>query len=167
MAMQCQECEECYMTAVSVEITARMYYLRMVHLFAHEPKVANIFREMADEEAGHAHALQGILDAGVHSPEVHKHAKEYMRSLLFLVTSAGDQLAREPMDLQEVFEFAVKLEGAEVNDVYLHLTNVMVAQSGAEGHFAAKSINEHLHHLRVLGELYSLEKRKNVLPLYK
>jgi len=159
----CPVCDECYMTATSVEIILRMHYLRMRALFSREPDAKDMFKGLAQDETEHARVLEEIRKNRVHSQLVHENAPAYTRALLRLVTKAGDSFTREPLNLQEAWEFACQLEGGEINEVYQKLTS--------EGHKPSdlndpivKQLNEHIHRLKVMGEQIPRSRREEILP---
>lgn len=158
--VRCEDCDECFLTAISAEITARMYYQRLSALFSQEPVIAEFLGRMADDEAEHVRMLQTIRDEGAHDPRLHREARAFTRALLHLVTRAGDHLTRTPANFQEAFDFMCRLEGDEINEIYLRLTQ----PDGEAATDVKAQVNQHVHRLRELGERYTQARREQILP---
>lgn len=162
--VRCQDCDECFLTAISAEITARMYYQRLATLFSHEPVIAEFLGHMADDEAEHMRMLQSIREGGAHDPRIHREARAFMSSLLHLVTRAGDRLTHTPANFQEAFDFMCRLEGDEINEIYLRLTQMDGSSAETPSADVRAQVNQHVHRLRELGERYTQARREQILP---
>jgi rubrerythrin len=152
------------MTARSVEIAARMYYLRMLELFAHVPEAAQFFKSMAQDEAEHARMLETMQLSGQHFALVHENANAFSHTLLLLMMKAGEELTKMPENLEEVFEFSCRLENAEVNDIYLRLTSWGANPGTHEQSNIVAQVDNHIRRLRVLGDALDQQTRLKLKP---
>lgn len=117
-----------FQQAIKAEWQARCFYLKFSEMFSHISQVSSFWVEFAQDEEGHARALQKIQET-LSDQQLAKAADfELLTNIKQAITSLRTISIDSINTLDDACELAHELEHSEVNSVFKVLTTEFVSQ---------------------------------------
>jgi rubrerythrin len=134
---------ELFELAIAAEEAAEELYLGLKAKFAHQPEIAEFWREYAKEEVGHACWLESVRDKSSQEqlsapadPSILNDARKLLR---FSPQHALDEIT----NLEDAYQLANDLENSEINVVFEFIITNFSSNESA-GSFLRAQLRDHI-----------------------
>ncbi len=137
---------ELFKLAVAAEEAAEELYLGLKAKFAHQPDIADFWREYAKEEVGHACWLEAVRDKSspeqLLAPADPSVLNDARKLLLFSPQHALEEIS----NLEDAYQLANELENSEINIVFEFIITHFSSDESS-GSFLRDQLRDHIARL--------------------
>jgi len=137
---------ELFKLAIAAEEAAEELYLGLKAKFAHQPEIADFWREYAREEVGHACWLESVRDKS--SPEQLSAPADpsILNDARKLLRFSPQHALEEIKNLEDAYQLANELENSEINVVFEFIITNFSSDESA-GSFLRAQLRDHIARL--------------------
>jgi rubrerythrin len=132
--------------AITAEREAQTLYLGLAERFAHEPQVADFWREMAEEERLHIEGLQQIFESLTPQQQETPADPDTLWKAHELSQFSASKALQGIKTLEDAYELAHELEYSEVNTVFEFILTEFVGDETRRS-FVITQLREHMARL--------------------